>query len=65
MNKSFYNAYCVSNNDVFHSLKRCKFEIYMRLIFVLIEKGLRMDMLMNSSQVKELLILEKCKRRLD
>ena len=63
MNNSFYNTSCDSNNDAFQSLKTCKFEIYLRQIYVLIEKGLHMDMLIKLALLKELLILEKCKRK--
>ena len=49
MNKCFYNTSCGSNNDVFQSLRTRKSEFYLRLISMLIEKGLHMDMLMNSA----------------
>ena len=43
----------------------CESEIYLKLISLLIKKDLCIDIVMKSAQVREQLILKKCKRRQD
>ena len=66
MNKSVSNNFsCDSNVNVSQFLRMCGFEIYLKLISLLIKKILCIHIMMKSTQVREQLILKKCKRRLD
>ena len=66
MNKLVSNNFsCDSNVDVSQFLRMCGFGIYLKLISLLIKKILCIHIMMKSTQVREQLILKKCKRRLD
>ena len=52
MNKTFSNSHsCDTNIDVLQFLKTCKFDTYLKLMFLLVEKDLYMDDLLRSIQV--------------
>ena len=66
MNKLVSNNFsCDSNVDVSQFLRMCGFGIYLKLISLLIKKKMCIDIMMKSAQVREQLILKKCKRRLN
>ena len=61
MNKSFSTILsCDTNIDVLQFLKTCKSDTYFKLKFLLVEKDLYMDDLLESVQLTEQLILGKC-----
>ena len=62
MNKSFSTSLsCDSNIDVLQLLRTFKSNTYLKLMFLLVEKYLYMEDLLESVQEKELWILKKCK----